>query len=202
MRLYDNNFAPSPRRVRMFLAEKDLLVTLHAVDISTQENTSPEFLKINPLGELPVLELDNGTYLTESLAICRYIEVLYPEPCLMGQGTLEKAKIEAIALQLMFRIYVPSTHAFRNLHKFWAGRISQVIEYGKLARDEALNEWQRMNDLLATQTFMAGEHFSYADIIAFTTLEFGKPSGIRVQPNQVNLTRWYNTVAARPSAKA
>lgn len=201
-KLYDNSFAPSPRRVRMFLAEKGLPYQSIPVDIGAGETGSADFLAINPLGELPVLELADGTRLRESLAICRYLETVQPEPVLLGRDDLERAAIESIVLQLMFRVYVPTTHAFRHTHKFWAGRIPQVAEYGALAREQVLAEWQRLDRELADREFLAGDRFSFADIVGFTTLEFGKPSGIRVQEGQDNLRRWHAAIAARPSAKA
>jgi glutathione S-transferase len=202
LKLYDNAFAPSPRRVRMFLAEKGIEIPREAIDIAAGENLRAPFLAVNPLGEVPVLELDDGTRITESLAICRYFEALHPEPCLMGRTPLERARIEALALQLMFRIYVPSTHAFRHTHRFWADKVRQVPEYGALAREQVLAEWQGFDAHFAEHRFVAGDEFSYADIVAFTTLEFGKPSGIRVQPSQGYLARWHAEIAARPSAKA
>jgi len=202
MKLYTNAFAPSPRRVRMFAAEKGIALTLVELDISKGETQAPAYLQVNPVGETPVLELDDGTRIGESLAICRYLEALQPEPNLMGSTPIERAQIEAQALQLMFRAYVPSTQAFRHTHRFWSDKIQQVPEYGALARDQVLGEWRRIDALLGTRPFIAGDRFSVADIVAFTTLEFGKPSGIRVQPEQTNLKRWYDVVAARPSAKA
>lgn len=207
MKLYDNGLAPSPRRVRMFIAEKGLeargiTLTRIPVDIATNETGGAAFREVNPLGEVPVLELDDGTRLRESLAICRYLETLYPEPALFGTTPLERARIEAMTLELMFRIYMPTTHAFRHGHKFWQGRVTQIAEYGALAREQVLAEWRRFDALLSNQAFVAGDTFSFADIVAFTTLEFGKPSGIRVQPDQLGLGRWHAAIAARPSAKA
>ncbi len=201
MKLYDNDFAPSPRRVRMFIAEKGLeargvTITRIPIDIAANETSGAAFREVNPLGEVPVLELDDGTRIRESLAICRYLEALYPEPCLFGATPLERARIEARTLELMFRVYVPTTH------KFWQGRVTQVADYGALAREQVLDEWRRIDALLAERSYVAGEAFSMADIVAFTTLEFGKPSGIRLQPEQVNLARWHAAIAARPSAKA
>jgi glutathione S-transferase len=189
LKLYDNAFAPSPRRVRMFLAEKGLVFETAPVDIAAGETASADFLAVNPLGELPVLELEDGTRLRESLAICRYLEAMQPEPALLGRDDRERAEIESIVLQLMFRVYVPTTHAFRHTHKFWA-------------RQSVLSEWQRLDGDLSSREFLAGDRFSFADIVGYTTLEFGKPSGIRLQEDQANLRRWHAAIAARPSAKA
>lgn len=202
MKLYDNDFAPSPRRVRMFLAEKQLSVTRIPIDIAAGETNSDAFTRINPVAELPVLELDDGTRLTESLAICRYLEALQPEPNLLGKTPLEQAGIESVVLQVMFRLYVPTTLAFRHTHRFWQGRLTQVAQYGELAREQVLTEWQRWETLLAEREFLAGDRFSFADIVGYTTLEFGKPSGIRVQNSQPHLLRWQAAIAARPSARA
>lgn len=207
MKLYDNGFAPSPRRVRMFIAEKGLEqrgvpITRIPVDIAADETHGEAFLAVNPLGEVPVLELDDGTRLRESLAICRYLEAVYPEPCLFGATPLARATIEAATLELMFRVYVPTTQAFRHTHKFWQGRLTQIPEYGVMARDQVLAEWRRIDASLADREFIAGDAFSMADIVAFTTLEFGKPSGIRLQAEHAHLARWYSAIASRPSAKA
>ena len=202
MKLYDDARAPSPRRVRMFAAEKGLDIPRIAVDIAGGGTQAEDFLRINPLGEVPVLELDDGTRLTESLAICRYLESIAPEPNLMGRNPREAADIESAVLQLMFRAYVPTTQAFRHTHKFWAGRIAQVPEYGALAREAVLAEWARLEQLLAHREYLAGDRFTFADIVGFTTLDFGKPAGIRLQPGQVALARWHAAVAARPSAAA
>lgn len=202
MKLYDNEFAPSPRRVRMFLAEKGLSVERVSLDIAAGATATAEFAAINPVGEVPVLELDDGTRLTESLAICRYLETQHPEPRLLGHTPLEQARIEALVLQIMFRAYVPTTHAFRHTHRFWADKITQVPAYGELARTQVLAEWQRIDALLADQPYLAGDRFSFADIVAFTTLEFGKPSGIRLQPTQTHLARWHALIGTRPSARA
>jgi glutathione S-transferase len=207
MKLYDNAVAPSPRRVRMFIAEKGLdargvSITRIPIDIAANETGGDAFREVNPLGEVPVLELDDGTRIRESLAICRYLEALYPDPCLFGATPLERARVESLTLELMFRVYVPTTHAFRHTHKFWQGRVTQVPDYGVLARQQVLDEWRRLDALLAERPFIAGDTFSMADIVAFTTLEFGKPSGIRLQPEQIHLGRWHAAIAARPSAKA
>lgn len=127
MKLYDNAFAPSPRRVRMFLAEKGLPFERVEVDIAAGATGQAEFLAINPLGEVPVLELDDGTRLTESLAICRYLESLHPQPPLLGTSPLEQARIESMVLSVMFRLYVPTTQAFRHTHKFWQDRLTQIL---------------------------------------------------------------------------
>ncbi len=202
MKLYDNRFAPSPRRVRMFLAEKGMTVTVVPIDIAAQEHQRPEFRAINPLATVPVLELDDGSRLTESLAICRYLEALEPEPNLLGRDAREQAVIESCTLELMFRLYLPTTQVFRHTHEFWKGRIPQVPAYGELARAEVLEAWRRLDARLANQPFVAGSRFTLADIVAYTSVDFGKPSGLRVRAEDTHLKRWYDLMASRPSAKA
>lgn len=202
IKLYNDPFAPSPRRVRMFMAEKAIDYERVDLSIAKGETQSPDFLALNPLGEVPVLVLDTGECLTESLAICRYLEQLFPEPPLFGTDLLEKARIDSAIHRVMFRAYVPSTLAFRHTHSFWQGRIEQVAQFGAIAKQQVLDEWQRINEELAVRPFIAGDNFSFADIVAYTSLEFGKPSGIRVSDTQVHLKRWQSEIAARPSAKA
>jgi glutathione S-transferase len=141
----------------MFLAEKGLPFERVEVDIAAGATGQADFLAINPLGEVPVLELDDGTRLTESLAICRYLESLHPQPPLLGTSPLEQARIESMVLSVMFRLYVPTTHAFRHTHKFWQGRLTQIPSYGELARQQVLDEWQRLDAHLGSSSFMAGE---------------------------------------------
>lgn len=202
MKLYDATFAPSPRRVRMFLAEKGIAVPTVMLDMAKNEHLQDEYLRINPYGELPTLALDDGSYLTESIAICRYFESLHPAPPLFGQTAIEQANVEMWSLRLMFRMYVPATQVFRNTHKFWAGRVQQVPEYGELARGNVVTEFARLNERLASQPFVVGDRFTFADIVAYTTVDFGRPSNLRIQADQPHLKRWYDAIAARPSAKA
>jgi glutathione S-transferase len=203
VKLYDNKMMPSPRRLRIFLAEKGIDVPLVPLDLQAGDLGSAEFARLNPLGEVPVLELDDGTVLTESLALCRYFEALHPEPNLLGRTPLEAAQIEQWTLRLMFRLYVPVTQVFRNTHRFWAGRIAQVPEYGELARKQVQDELARLEAHLVANEFVAAGRFTLADIVAFTAIDFGKPSNLRIDAaTQPNLKRWYDSIAARPSARA
>ena len=202
MKLYDNRFAPSPRRVRFLLAEKSIQLPSVVVDIATGAAQTPAFRQINPLAELPVLELDDGSRLTESLAICRYLESLYPEPNLLGRDARETAEIEMWTLRLMFRLYVPTTQVFRNTHSFWAGRIQQVREYGELMRNAVIDMHELLDGVLAKRQYLAGERFTMADIVGFTSIDFGKPSNLRIGDAHPNLKRWYAEIGARPAAKA
>lgn len=202
MKLYSNRYAPSPRRVRMFAAEKGIHLELAEIDIGANEHRTPEFLAMNPRGEVPLLVLDDGTVLTESLAICRMLEAQVPEPNLWGRTVEERAAVDSAVDGLMYRWYVPTTQAFRHGHAFWAGRIEQVPAYADVARRLCVAELALLERTLADRTYVCLERFTMADIVAYTTLEFGKVAGLRPGPDQVHLQRWRALIAARPSAAA
>ena len=143
MRLYDLKAGMNPRRVRIFLAEKEIEVPTTAVDMMKGENRTPEFLNLNPLGTLPVLELDDGTILTESVAICRYFEFLQPEPNLFGRDGVEQARVEMWNRRVELELMRPVAEQFRHLSPFWEGRLAQIPEYGELQRTASgrIMEW-------------------------------------------------------------
>src|SRR6188768_1466538 len=137
MKLYDSQTAPNPRRLRVFHAEKGVQVPIEQVDITTAANRQPEFRAKNPLGTLPVLELDDGTHLAESVAICRYFEETHPEPRLMGVDAQDKAIVEMWQRRMELELLIPVAQVFRNGHPFFAGRIPQVAEWGEVSRKHA-----------------------------------------------------------------
>ena len=202
MKLYDSKMAPNPRRVRIFLAEKGVEVPVVQVDIGKAENRQPAFLARNPMGGLPVLELDDGTCIAETVAICRYFERMHPEPPLMGVG----AQGEAVGGMWQRRGGVEGRlsvkQALPNLHEFFKGRIPQVPEYGEGCRASALKRLEWLDGELADRPFVAGDAYTIADITALCGVDFGKPTGIRIAPEWKHLARWHEAVSARPSAKA
>ncbi len=202
MKIYNSSVAPNPRRVRVFLAEKGIQVPYEEVDIVKAANRTPEFRKKNPMGTLPVLELDDGTCIAESVAICRYFEELHPNPRLFGAGAKERAMVEMWNRRMEFELFLPITAAFRHRHEFFKGRIPQVPEFGEVMREQSEARLDWLNDELAGRPFIAGEKFSIADITALCAIDFGKVSKIRIKPEQKNLARWYEAVSSRPSAKA
>ncbi len=202
MKIYEFAQAPNPRRVRVFLAEKGINVPYQQVNIGAGENRTPEFLKINPMGGLPVLELDDGTRIAESVAICRYFEGLHPEPNLFGKGALESATVEMWNRRMEFEVLANTAGAFRNTSDFFKGRIPQVKEYGELCRAAALKRLEWLNEELANREFIAGNRFTIADITALIGIDFGRLTGIKILPEQKNLARWHQAVSSRPSAKA
>jgi glutathione S-transferase len=202
MKLYEFTGAPNPRRVRIFLAEKGITIPGEQVDIAKGQNRAPEFLKINPMGGLPVLELDDGTQLAESVAICRYIEGQHPEPRLMGIDAKDIALVEMWNRRMEFEILGMTAGAFRNTSPFFKGRIPQVAEYGEICKNTALKRFEWLDTELAKRPYIAGDRFTIADITAMVGVDFGRPSNIRILPEQKNLARWHASVASRPSAKA
>ena len=186
----------------MYAAEKGLAPELVEIDIAAGAHRAPDYLAVTPVGELPTLERDDGTTLTESLAICRWLEEEHPEPNLFGRTARERAEVNRWIDRLMFRLYVPTTHVFRNTHPFWATRLRQVPDWGELQREAVLAEYDALDAWLAAREWIATERFTMADIVAYTTVDFGKPSGLRVGDARPALKRWYERVGGRPSARA
>ncbi len=202
MKLYDSTFAPNPRRVRIFLAEKGITVPTEQVDIGKAANRQPEYVAKNPLGGVPILELDDGTVIAESVAICRYFEETNPEPPLFGTGAKERALVEMWQRRMELEIALPIMQVFRNTHAFFKGRIPQVAEYGEVCRKSAESRLRWIDGELAGRTFVAGERYTIADITLLVGIDFGRVSNIRIAPEQKSLQRWYEQVSSRPSAKA
>ena len=202
MKLYEFTQAPNPRRVRIFLAEKGITVPTEQVNLASADNRKPEFVKRNPMGTLPVLELDDGTNLAESVAICRYFEELHPEPNLMGKDAKEKAVIEMWQRRMELEILMMTAGSFRNTSEFFKGRIPQVAEYGAICKSAALKRLEWLNSELANREFIAGNRYTIADITGLVGIDFGRTTQIKILPEQTNLQRWYNAVSSRPSAKA
>ena len=202
MKLHDSKLAPNPRRVRMFLAEKGIQVPLVNVDIAKAENRQPPFLAKNPMGGVPVLELDDGTCISESVAICRYFEGVQPEPPLMGVDAKDRALVEMWNRRMELELFGPIAQVFRNTHEFFKGRIEQVPAWGEACRRVAEKRLEWLDRELASREFVAGDCFTIADITALVGIDFGRITKTSIQPGQKHLERWHETVSARPSAKA
>jgi len=202
MKLYDSTLAPNPRRVRIFLAEKGVTVPVVPVDIAKAENRLPEFLAKNPMGGVPVLELDDGSFLAESVAICRYFEELHPQPPLLGVDAKDRAFVEMWQRRMELNLLSNSAGAFRNTHAFFKGRIPQVPEYGAVCKEAAVKQLAWLDGELANKRYIAGDRYTIADITALVGIDFGRVSDIRIAPEQRNLSRWYQDVSSRASAKA
>lgn len=203
MRLFDGGRVPNARRVRIFLAEKGISVPLEPVDLGKKEHREAGYLAKNPLGRVPMLELDDGTILTESVAICRYFEEIQPNPPLFGTGALGRAQIEMWNRRAELDLYYPVQHAFRHTHPGMAGyEVPQIAEWGEANRPRALATMRILDEQLVRHAFIAGDAFSIADITAFVAIEFLKPAKIPLPDDLANLRRWHAEFAARPSAGA
>lgn len=202
MKLYDSKLAPNPRRVRIFLAEKGVEVPTVQVDIGAAENRQPPFLEKNPLGGVPVLELDDGRFLAESVAICRYFDALYPDPPLLGVDATDRAWVEMWNRRMESEVLSPIAGTFRHSHAFFQGRIEQVPQYAEACRRQAVQRLDWLDRELAGRKFIAGDRYSIADITAQVGIDFGRVSQLGVTPEQKNLARWHEAVSNRPSASA
>ena len=203
MRLFDGGRAPNPRRVRIFLAEKGISVPLVPVDMASLEHKKEAISSRNPLMRLPVLELDDGTILTETIAICRYFEELQPQPVLFGTGALGKAVVEMWQRRVEFNLFAAVANAFRHIHpamKEW--EIPQVPEWGEVNKPKAVDFMRILDRELASREFVAGDTFSVADITGLAALDFMKPARIAVPEELTNVLRWYQAIKSRPSAAA
>ena len=202
MKIYDFTQAPNPRRVRVFLAEKGLTVPFEQINIGTADNRKPEFLKINPMGTLPVLELDDGTRIAESVAICRYFEETKPEPPLMGVDAKDKAVVEMWNRRMELNLFGPVARTFQNTSDFFKGRFKQFPEYGAAQHETANLQLQWLDQQIGSKPFIAGDRFTIADITAEVAVDFGAFADIKPDPALKNLARWHQAVSSRPSAKA
>ena len=202
MKLY--NLAPgmNPLRVRIFLAEKGIELPMVEVDMMSGGNRKPEYLAKNPLGTMPVLELDDGTYLAESIAICRYFEELHPEPPLFGTDPLDRAKVEMWNRRAELELLIPVAQAFVHTNDFWKGRRPQVPEYGKVVREHAQKTMTWLNDELADREFLAGDTYTVADITAQCGALLAKNTGTDIPEGLTNFNRWFDAVSSRPTARA
>jgi glutathione S-transferase len=203
MKLFDGGRAPNPRRVRVFLAEKRLEVPLVPVDMGALEHKKEAVSSRNPLQRLPVLELDDGTILTESVAICRYFEELHPEPALFGRGALGKALVEMWQRRMELNLMSAVAQAFRHIHpamKEW--EVPQIPEWGEANKPKALEFLKILDAELANREFAAGDDYSIADITGLIAVDFMKPARIKVPEECANVLRWYGTISSRPSAAA
>lgn len=202
MKIYDTKTAPTPRRVRMFLAEKGIAMEYVQVDIAKGVNLTPEMRAKNPLGKVPILELDDGTCISETLAICEYFEALQPEPALLGKTPLEKAQIMQWQQRAELYLFMQVGMCFQHSTGYFKDRMTPVPEYGKEAGINAQKFLQMLNKHLADNTYLAGDAFSIADITALAAIDFARVVKIRIQPEQVHLQRWYDLLQERESISA
>jgi len=203
VKLYNHVLAPNPRRVRIFAAEKKIELSLEEVDILAGQSRTPEFLAKNSSGGVPVLELDDGSYLSESVAICRYLEGLQPEPNLLGRDLREQAEIERWNRRMELELFAAIGRTVQNTSPIFQGRFKQFPDYGEAQRAVVHQRLERMDRELNGHQFVASDRFTIADITALVAIDIGsRLAEIKIPPELAHLTRWHQAVSSRPSAKA
>ena len=201
MKLYSSKLAPSPLKVVIFLKEKGILdqVEIVDLDLGKLEHKTPEYKAIAPNSRVPALQLDDGTIILETTAICRYLEALYPEPNLFGESPIEIASIEMWYSRVTYELMVPLMHGFRHTHPHMSQMENQNQEYGLAQRELAVKSLDTYNNIIASREYIAGERFTYADIQMVTSLQFlVRLNRLDIQDYE-NLNDYINQVSSRPS---
>lgn len=204
MLFYDSAMpAPNPRRVRIFAAEKGIDLPTQDVSIVKGEHKSEEFRAINPLGQTPALQTDDGICLSESVAICRYLEALHPEPPLFGTTPAEIAQIEMWSRRVELRLMVPTGMIWMHTHPFTARVMPhQFKDFGESNRVLVERAYALFDEALGEAPYLAGESYTMADILLLTTIDFGTFIGLTIAEGHARLNDWHRRVTARPSTAA
>jgi len=203
MKLYGApNPAPNPRRVRIFLAEKGIDLPEIPVNMMRGEHKTPEFKAKNSLGQIPILELDDGTVIAETVSICRYLEAVYPDKPLFGTSPLEAAQIDMAIRRIEFQLMTPVGMFWRHAHPYTAKLLTQYKEFGESNRETAERVMTWLDRELEGHDYMVGNSFSMADIAALTTIDFAAWIGLPMPGGLERLGRWHAAESARPSANA
>lgn len=196
------NPAPNPRRVRMFAAEKGIALPTQDVSIIKREHKSPEFVALNPRGQTPALQLDDGTVIAESVAICRYLEGIHPEPPLFGTDATEQAVIEMWGRRVEMVLMPPVGAVWVHTHAFTAALPGRNAEWGEANRPRVAEALRFFDASLQDRQFLAGDAYTMADILLLTTVDFAGFIGISMPEELTSLREWHARVSARPSAAA
>lgn len=210
MKLYDAARAPSPRRVRIYLAEKGITVAREPVDLMSRAQLDPAYLEKNPAGTVPALELDDGQVIGDSLAICRYFERLHPTPPLFGATPLEEARVFEAVRMIEQDGYNAVVYTYRNALPAFEGRavagagprseqLPGLVDRGRLMWDTFAH---RLDARLADTEFAAGTSYTYADATGLVTIDFARAAKLTVPDDCHNVRRWHEAMRARPSAEA
>jgi glutathione S-transferase len=200
MKLYSSKFAPSPRKVLIYLKEKNISdIEIIDLDLGKLEHKTPEYKAIAPNSRVPALQLDDGTVILETTAMCRYLECLYPEPNMFGESPIEIASIEMWYSRVSFELMMPLMHGFRHTHPHMSAMENQNEEYGLAQRKLGIKELENYDTIIQSREFIAGDRFTYADLQMVTSLQF------LVQLNKLNIEDYGNLneyiiqVSSRPS---
>ena len=208
MQLYDFKMAPNARRVRVFVAEKGLDIPRVEIDLASRAQLNDDYRRINPLAEVPSLILDDGTILTESTAICRYLEEVYPDPPLCGRNPLERAQVMMWDRRVENHGFAAVSEAFRNGNPFFKDRsvtgpadFAQIPELAERGKQRFANFLVLLEQRLGETEFVSGERYGIADITAMVAIDFARVIRASIGDDQPNLKRWHTAVASRESAK-
>jgi glutathione S-transferase len=203
MKLFDGGRAPNPRRVRVFLAEKAISLPTEQVDLGKLQQRSEAYTAINPMQRVPALVLDDGTVITESIAICRYFEGLHPQPPLFGSGALDCALVEMWNRRVEFHLFAPVSMVFQHLHPAMKIMVDpQVPAWGEANKSRIEDFLKFLDGELKQRPFVAGKDFTVADITALVAVDFMRVSKLAVPETLGNVRRWHEAVSGRPSAAA
>ena len=203
MKLYGAPWpAPNPRRVRIFLAEKGIELAETPVDLAAREHKSDDFRAMNSLGQIPVLELDDGTAISETVAICRYFEETRPEPPLFGRTAIERALVDMWVRRVEFILMNPVGNYWRHAHPRTAALLTQYKDFGESNAAAYANAQGWLDGELAKRDFVAGAEFTIADICLISTVDFAKWIGLPLDPKNGHLAAWHERMQARSSYRA
>lgn len=202
MKLYQTTQAPNARRVRMFIHEKGISVEKVELNLQEGDNLKNEFLDKNPFAKVPVLELDDGSLISESIAICRYFEEIQPSPALFGTTALEKAQIEMWQRRAELYFLMPTGMAFQHCSGYFKDRMTPNQAWGEDCIKSAYKFLKLVDVHLSDNDYLAGDQFSIADITMLCALDFGRVIEIRLNEKHAAIKRWYEKVSSRASASA
>ena len=203
MKLYNNEMANSPRKVRMFIAEKNISdIEIINIDLMSGEHKTPEYRAIAPNSRIPALELDDGTVIMESTAICRYLESMYPEPNLFGESAIEIASIEMWQARIYNELMIPLAMAFRHLHPGMSNMEIQNKDYGETQKSIGVKSLKYFDTVLSESKFVAGDRFTFADIQMITTTDFFIGLNRLSMEDYPEIKRHFNLMSERSSFSA
>ncbi|HIF64423.1 MAG TPA: glutathione S-transferase family protein [Deltaproteobacteria bacterium] len=200
MKLYVDRLAPNARRVLMFVAEKTIELSIVEVNVAEDEHRSDDFLAMNPLGQVPVLELSNGSCISESMAICRYLDESFPQTALFGLGAEQRAIVHMWSRRVELGLFVAAVDLGHHSNPAFRGQFEQVPAYAELCRASIARSCELLDTQLKTTRFVAGDEFSVADIVAYCGVELARLWEATPGTALQSLGRWQQETAARPSA--
>lgn len=202
MKVLDFSQAPNPRRLHLFVAEKGIEVDFEQVDLESDAHLRSDYYDPKSTGHFPILVLDDGSYVSESVAICRYLERLHPNPALLGSNPIEEARIEMWNRRIELGLFRHVTDYFGHTAPFFQDRIHQIPDFAKSAQKNTLTQLERLDRTLSEQAWIAGDAFSIADISAFVAIDLGIPSVFELGPEHKNIDRWFKETATRPGVSS